>query len=268
MGKSYQCDLLDLPNWAYSYALALFRLNDSRPNDKANEALKNAISNFPTIVDLLLSENDIDINSRSCRLDWQAVMDYTGSRANTIHGCAGTNEMDPTVRMATEKAYDMISLVFAKLNHKHWASDPVLMWLHSTLAELKKASSTASPPVDAKPLSPAIMRYSRIDPADYETKFQLLPVDVNPLDLGLVQHALVIDPNRRRFLRNQRGGRRDDMGDEDNFFRMFGQNNPVRRGLFGPPTQLIDLDWPLLEIFWRSLLPWNRIEEIPRPRAP
>jgi hypothetical protein len=266
---SYQCELLDLPNWAYSYALALYRTNDSRPNDKATKALQNAISRFPTIIDLLLSENDIDINSRSCRLDWQAVMDYTGSRANAIHSCAATNEMDPVVRMATEKAYDLISRVFAKLSHKHWASDPVLLWVHSTLDDLKKMDSAeqkASKTMEVQSLAPAMMRYSQIDPADYETKFQLLPVDVNPLDLGLVQHALVIDPNRRRFLRNQRGGQRGD-GGEDNFFRMFGQDNAVRRGtLFGPPTRIIDLDWPLLEIFWKSLLPWNRIEEIARPR--
>lgn len=267
MGTDYKCHLIDLPNWAYSYALALYRLNDSRPNNKANAALRNAIRRFPSIVDLLLSENDIDINSRSCLLDWQSVMDYTGTRSNAIHECTATTEMDPLVRMATDKAYDLISRIFAKLNHKHWAGDTTLIWVHSTLEEMKKLDSMDGHfnSVETEPLRPAIMRYSQIDPANYDTKFQLLPIDMNPLDLGLVQHALVIDRNRRRFLQNQRGVQRDD-GGEDNLFRMFGHDGVVRPAILGPPTQNIDLDWPLLEIFWRSLLPWNHIDEIPRPR--
>ena len=262
----FKCELLDLPNWAYSYALALFRLNDSRPNEKCNYALKNAIRRFPGIVDLLLSENDIDITSRSCRLDWQAVMDYTGSRANAIHGCSGTNDMDPVVRMATDKAYDLISRVFTKLNHELWSSDGTMLWLHSSLQELKKADNIDANNVQA--LAPAMMRYSRIDPADYETKFQLLPAEANPLDPTLVHHALVIDPNRRRFLRNQRGGGGRAAADWEDLlqFGEGGGGNVVRGALFGPPRNNIDLDWPMLEIFWRSLLPWNRIDEIPRPR--
>lgn len=261
--EEYQCDLLDLPNWAYSYALALFRLNDSRPDETSNQAIQNAISRFPSIVDRLLSENDVDITSRSCRLDWQAVMDYTGTRANEIHGCAATDAMDPVVRMATDKAYDLISRGFAKLNCKLWASDGVMLWMHSALDQLKKKTSDITGG-DIQALSPAMIRYSRIDPGDYETKFQLLPAEANPLDPTLVHHALVIDPNRRRFLRGQRGGRAD--GIEDLFGQQQG-GNVVRGGaLLGPPRNNIDLDWPMLEIFWRSLLPWNHIDEIPRPR--
>lgn len=261
---------MELPNWAYSYALALFRLNDSRPNDKSNQALQHAVSRYPIIVELLLNENDVDVTSRSCRMDWQAVIDYTGSRANAIHGCPAMDEMDPVVRMATEKSYFLISRVFTKLNHKLWASDGVLLWMHQNLEELKKldiagAEADETTAIELSPLPPAIMRYSRIDPGEYETKFQLLPAEANPIDLGLVQHALVIDPNRRRFLRAQRGGQRNN-GQDDNLFLFDGQGNAVRRTLFGPPTNNIDLDWPILEIFWRSLLPWNRIDEIPRPR--
>ena len=257
--EEYVCDLLDLPNWAYSYALALFRLNDCCPNEKSNEALQNAIKRFPSILDLLLSENDVDITSRSCRLDWQAVMDYTGTRANEIHGCAASDAMDPLVRMATDKAYDLTSRVFAKLNCKHWASDGVMLWLHSALEKLTNSGEANE---DIQALSPALIRYSRIDPADYETKFQLLPAEANPLDPTLVHYALVIDPNRRRFLRGQRGGRAE-LGQED---LLMGGGNAVRGALLGPPRHNIDLDWPILEIFWRCLLPWNRIDEIPRPR--
>jgi hypothetical protein len=258
--QQYRCNLLDVPNWAYSYALALYRLNDSRASDKANKAIQSAIGKFPSIVDLLLSENDVDVNSRSCRVDWQAVMDYTGSRANAIHG-SFNDEKDPVVRMATHKAYELVSQIFAKLNGKLWSGDDVMLWLHNSLKELKENPDS----VPVTPLSPALMRYSRVDPDDYATKFQLLPAEANPLDMGLVNNALVIDPNRRRFLRNQqRGGRMDDNMDFDQLLR-FG-NAAVRQKFFGPPTNNIDLDLPMLEIFWRSLLPWNRIDEIPRPR--
>lgn len=254
-GPEYQCDLSDLPNWSYSYALALFRRNGSRPSEEANQALKTAIRKFSGIVDRLLIENDIDITSRSCRMDWQAVIDYTGSRANAVHGSASMETLDPVVRMAIEKAYELSSRIFAKLNHKLWASDAVMLWLHSNLAELKQSNSVGD---DLVGLSPALMRYSRMDPGEYEMKFQLLPAEANPLDPQLVQHALVIDVNRRRFLRNQRG-RGEDPVNENALFG-FGQGNAVRPTLFGPPSNVIDLDWPMMEIFWRSLLPWNHID--------
>ena len=30
----------------------------------------------------------------------------------------------------------------------------------------------------------------------------------------------------------------------------------------GPPTERIDPDWPLLEIFWRSALPWAYVDGV------
>ena len=30
----------------------------------------------------------------------------------------------------------------------------------------------------------------------------------------------------------------------------------------GPPTERIDPDWPLLEIFWRSALPWTYVDGV------
>jgi hypothetical protein len=34
----------------------------------------------------------------------------------------------------------------------------------------------------------------------------------------------------------------------------------------GPPTGIVDPDWPIAEVFWRSLLPWNHVEGVPPPR--
>lgn len=262
----YVCDLVDLPNWSFSYALALFRVNDLQPNEKANEALQSAIRQFPSVLDMILSANDVDITSRSTRMDWQSVLDYTATRANAIHGLA--LELDPVLRTAMAKGMELISRVFVNQSHQLWSGDNVLFWLYKNLEEVKAADPTGN--TDIKPLSPAIVRYCRIDPADYETKFQLLPAEANPLNMGLVQHAIQIDPNRRRFLqrgpRGGGGGQQQQLGDDllgDNF--MFGGNAVRRRTFFGPPTNVIDLDWPLMEIFWRSLLPWNRIDEIRAP---
>ena len=35
--------------------------------------------------------------------------------------------------------------------------------------------------------------------------------------------------------------------------------------LGGPPTGLVDPDLPLVEVFWRSFLPWNHVEGVPPP---
>ena len=70
---------------------------------------------------------------------------------------------------------------------------------------------------------------------------------------------------RRRFLRNARGQQQQQQRLEDELLFGGAGNNAVRPALLGPPTHIIDLDLPMLEIFWRSLLPWNSIE-IVRPR--
>jgi hypothetical protein len=41
--KTYRCGLLDLPNWAFSYALSLFRLQSENPSDDA-KAMANDVS--------------------------------------------------------------------------------------------------------------------------------------------------------------------------------------------------------------------------------
>ena len=40
--------------------------------------------------------------------------------------------------------------------------------------------------------------------------------------------------------------------------------NRIRdRNFFGPATTIIDPDLPLLEVFWKSALPWARVEGVP-----
>ena len=41
------------------------------------------------------------------------------------------------------------------------------------------------------------------------------------------------------------------------------ENRPREQNFLGPPTTIIDPDLPLLEVFWRSVLPWARVEGVP-----
>ena len=83
-----------------------------------------------------------------------------------------------------------------------------------------------------------------------------MPADFNPLDPAPVSQALIVDPNLP-CQRMRRGGGAAEQLD-------FAGN---REGAFlaGPPTQMIDLDWPLLEVLWRSALPWAHAEGVPPP---
>ena len=103
------------------------------------------------------------------------------------------------------------------------------------------------------------MRYARCDPSDYEDKIQTMPADANPLDPQMVAHAMTIDTTRPRFMQRipRAGG---GIADE---FEMMNQNGAV---LAGTPTEIIDPDWPMLEVFWRSMLPWAHVEGVPPPR--
>jgi len=109
-------------------------------------------------------------------------------------------------------------------------------------------------------ISPAIIRYARFESSDFEDSFRtILPADANPLDPALVALALNLDPNRRRFfqrrpVRGQQGGRREG-------FNLEGMAAQYR-GISGRNVIMIDPDLPIVELFWRSLMPWARVEGV------
>ena len=258
--EEYECELLDLPNWAYSYALALYRVHQSTPSEdseqKSKSAIKTAVSRFPSVLDLLLHANEVDISGRSFQTDWPSVLGYTAIRSkDLLNAWSRSGVNDPVIRACTSQAYDLIVRIFVKQNHKLYGSEAVLRWIYDGVSELKGSGSESPVP----PLFPALMRYARSDPSDYEDKFQTMPADANPLDPGLLVHALAMDPNRRRLL--QRMPRGDGGHDEIDFGAQ-----QLGAALAGPPTQNVNPDWPLLEVFWRSALPWNHVEGVPPPR--
>lgn len=255
----YKCGLLDMPNFAYSYALALNRLNRCKPTEdsqqKADSAMKQALGRFPSVLEQLLVQNDVNTSGRSFQTDWPSVLGFARQRAEQVQRkLTDAAAADPVVRACTSQAYDLIVRIFVQQNFKLWSVDAIIQWAYRNLKELKDN------PGEVHPLQPAIMRYARCDPSDYEDKIQTMPADANPLDPALVAHAMTIDTSRPRFM--QRALRRGGGGIQDEFAAM-NQHGAV---LAGPPTEMIDPDWPMLEVFWRSFLPWAHVEGVPPPR--
>jgi Transcriptional repressor TCF25 len=258
----YECGLLDLPNFAYSYALALFRLDRDQPTGdskaKADAAMKQALSKFPSVLEQLMVKNGINTSGQSFQVDWTNVLHFARERAMQVQNTYTPEaEADPVVRSCTSQAFDSIVRIFVQQNFKLWHIDAVWHFAHKNLKDLQEN------PEVVVPIQPAIMRYVRCDPSDYEDTMQTMPADANPLDPGLVAQAMTIDTNRPRFM--QRAGRgRGGMPDE--FEMAMAGLNQQGVVLAGPPTEMIDPDWPVMEVFWRSFMPWAHVEGVPPPR--
>ncbi len=289
--KTYCGSLLDLPNWSYSYALALYELqralqcveddNGSHAAQAdaikiaADSAIQNAMRRYPSIILYLLNNLEIDTTGRSFQRDWMTVLDHVTSHARELIRQWYSAVPDTIILSATIKACDLISKIFVEQNAKLYGDDDVLQWLYDNLAALKETNSTTTTTTDVPAPSPAILRYAHVDPSDYSTKVQTLPPDANIIDNGLLAHAMIVDPRRPRYLRgNQRrgdrGGGNDDM--ENIQFDELGnpflprQQQQRAATYFGPPSEAIDPDWPMTEVFLRSILPWNYVEGLPAPR--
>ena len=287
--------LLDLPNWSFSYALALFELqktmqyleSDDESHGfrveevrmKADIAIQNAMSRFPSVIGYLLQNLEIDTTGRSFQRDWVTVLDHTTCKARDLVRHWYNITTDSIILSAAVKACDLISKIFAEQNAKLYGDDDVLQWLYDNLVILKEKESTV-PPTEiaiAPILNPAILRYANVDPNDFSTKIQTLPPDANIIDNGLLGHAMIIDPRRPRYLRrNQRRNERDGGdNDDDNIDNIqydelgnpfLPQQLRAAATYFGPPTEAIDPDWPMAEVFLRSIFPWNYVEGLPPPR--
>mmetsp|Transcript_25597 Transcript_25597/g.70424 ORF Transcript_25597/g.70424 Transcript_25597/m.70424 type:complete len:687 (-) Transcript_25597:1827-3887(-) len=261
----FNCQLLDLPNWAFSYALALFDLQESSTSEiyskeRADEALKSAFCRFPSVIGQFLEKNEVDVKGRSSRTDWPAAMECVDNLLTRFReGLSRGALANPVVRAHTSQAYDTIVRIFVQQNFKLWSSFAVVKWMYDNLMALRDAPS-ADDDLELAALSPAMMRYARADPADYEDKFQTMPADANPFDPNLVALAMNIDPNRGRLVQRHPRHAEMDLVDENGIAFAARENS-----FAGPPTEVIDPDLPLLEVFWRSALPWAHVEGVPPP---
>jgi hypothetical protein len=267
--KTSRCGLLDLPNWAFSYALALFRLQSESPSDdsklKADQAIQAALSMFPNVVGLLLQGNEVDTTGRSFARDWISVLDFASDRSKQLRNSwwsAGT--VDTIILTATLQACDLVTKIAVQQNAKLWGDDEVLQWLFDNLKELQ--STKLELPTFP---SPAMLRYASCDPSDYENKIQMLPPDMNVIDPAALAHAMEVNTNRPRLIRRMHrgGGAGPALEEHEHDANGLPANHrPQPQRLLGPPTQVIDPDWPIAELFWRSFLPWNRVEGLPPTR--
>lgn len=129
-------------------------------------------------------------------------------------------------------------------------------------------------------------RYLAASPSDFVDEFESLPNDVNPLDPGphattpaadMLQYPVhcanfhhacfsscgvsaLMDPAiaRRGRLRILQPGVQQQFQRQRAFFMM--QNARARAAAYGG-ANLLNPDLPLMELFWRTLLPWNRIDD-------
>lgn len=252
------CELRDMPNWAYSYALAMYRkshFDEDQGDDEidgitleeqADNALDHALSRYPFIVRLLLEKNGVNVKSRSFRTDWPSVIDTL-------------DLMNRNSNAGVEK----ISSIFVERNSKLWSGDDVLKWLFrgcQRIVETKEVENTADDGVVSS--LEALEKYSVFDPMDFQDSFRRIPADANPLDPGLMDAALNYTPNRRRFLRmnRQQGGRGNEQGLD---LEMLARQQRTMLGTGRNGMQVIDPDLPLMELFWRSMMPWARVDGVP-----
>lgn len=253
----FQCSLLGCPNWAYSYGLALFRLNDRQK--EADDALQAAVLKFPTVVGLLLAKFEVNTSARSFQTDWPSVLPFLDQLVATFQKrlLASTG---PVTQSFTIQSLETAIRIFVQMNFKLWKDPDVLKWLYRNLDILKENGDDQQESA-SRSISPALMRFAKCNPSDFEDKFTTMPADANPLVPDMVQHALNIDPNRPRLMqRIPRGG---GFGGGMELDQAFAGAN-----FFGPPHENVDLDEPLLQVFLQTLQPWARVEGVAPPPPP
>jgi len=249
---------------------------------QADDALAAALCRFPFIPRLLLEKNNVNVTTaRSFQSDWPAVM---GPLEELNYACNTTS-------------VEKVASIFVERSYKLWSGDDVQKWLYEgcqrvikigTSAEDAKISgaavdadeggSTRGPSLssssDAYLPSPSLDRYLKVDPMDYQDSFRRIPVDVNPLDPGVRDAALNFTPNRRRFLRMNhmrqggRGGNNEGGIDIESIARQQQEMLATLLGAGRDGMAVIDPDLPLAEVFWRSMMPWARVEGVPPAPAP
>lgn len=286
----------EMPNWAYSYALALYRLSHDKNKaddgeektlaQKADEALGFALTKFPHVLPKLLAMNKVNTQDRSFRTDWPSVMPYFKEES-----IAETTQ-NVEERISNSSGAHLVR-IFVQRCHKLWKEDDVVSWLYKCALKLVKSHTANKTGVDAKSseeekveseeevvldtskvtrfitkYSLALARYAQCDPSEYEDKFQTFPPEAIALDPNIVAPAMVLGDGRRgRFLRRQQ------------------QQQPRgRQGLEGPDPieivrqllgmggggvqemELLDPDSPILQLYLQSLLPWAQVDGIAPPR--
>lgn len=180
--SNYECSLACMPNWLYSVALALYRINQKQPSPeserKAKMAMKKALSSFPSVFTSLLEKNEVDIPQTALRYADERFEKLFNNISNTVSG-------DSILRSRISQVYELMINIFISTNYKLYTSDV----LHEMLVCVSELA-TADQSIEANPFQPALLRYASVDPANFQNRFQRFPDDANPLDRNLVARAL------------------------------------------------------------------------------
>ena len=279
--RHHNCPLLQMPNWAFSYAMALYRLSRK---EEADEALKTALNNFPMVLPKLLEMNKVDVQVRSFQMDWPTVLPAFNHDLNA----ANIDEVNTQIEARVARAAgEHLVRIFVERNHKLWKENDVVQWMYScseevvkgTQPQLQKEEDTGEREMSTSTelaamqlistFSPALARYAQCDPSDYEDRFRTFPPEAIALDPNLVGPALVHDHRRGRFLRGGQarggGGMEREMMEEVPADLM-----EQLRGMLGmagnDEVDLLDPDSPILQLYLRSLLPWAQVDGVRPPR--
>jgi hypothetical protein len=286
--RHWVCGLKDMPGWAFSYALALYRLandddcEDEAMHQKSDDALVDALTKFPMVLPKLLAMNKVNTQDRSFIMDWPKVLPYfTAESDDAIEGTVQD-------RVAKGAGIHLVR-IFVQRHHKLWAVDNVIQWMFKCAdmvvdkipkqssdskneeaaaahaeTENNETSVTNQSQLTSK-FHPSLARYAQFDPSEYEDAFRTLPPEAIALDPNIIAPAMEFNANRRgRFLRRgqletnemMEGGReglmarlRDALGVGDSV------------GL-----ERLDPDSPLMQLYLQSLLPWNQVDGVVPPR--
>ena len=173
-----------MPNWAYSYPLALYRQSVCATEEnvrkhlmeKANRQLHESIRAFPEIPSLILEKNKVDVTGRSFSMDWPSVLVPLRKKASE-RVCG----VEADVSDKYEAAIDRIGRIYVGRGHKLWSGDDVLKFLYDGCVAVttshEAANQDANQPEVA--ISSALTRYLQYNPADFEgTAAQTLPADL------------------------------------------------------------------------------------------
>jgi hypothetical protein len=207
--------------------------------------MKDALSAFPSILENLLMKNEVNMSAQSFQSPLRYANDCSKSISEKVSEAVGENTL---IQSRIIQSFESMVRIYVGANFKLWSSPHLHRFMLKNLEELVSANPTIIP------LEPAIMRFSSSDPADFVDRFQTMPAEANPLDGGLVARAINVETNRPRFMQRVERGREEEFNFPGN-----------QQGFAGPPMEVIDPDWPLLEVFWRSMQPWATVDGVPPP---
>ena len=317
--RHHWCPLTHMPNWAFSKALALYRLSkdeipdQSQQDDnaeattatleqRAEEALIQALTRFPMVLSKLLTMNNVNTQDRSFQMDWPSILPYFNGDAMENNGSGvGSNSVEKRV---TKAAGEHVVRIFVQRCYKFWGDAGVLQWLYRCCAKMVQQLQQQSLPQNEQDaengthagndptaetqngtpattinrnkyftstFSPALARYAQCDPSEYEDAFRTFPPEAIALDPNMVAPAMALNPNRRgRFLRgaNIRAGGMGRARVNQEEVALMDQLRGLLAGNNGQQEmEMLDPDSPLLQLYLQSLLPWAQVDGVRPPRG-